>query len=272
MGATGGHGQRRGGAPPTSAGPASPGPSPWPACLWIVRHGQSAGNAAADRAEATASDVIDIAERDADVPLSALGERQARALGRWFATQPPEQRPTVILSSPYRRAMQTARFVAEALPHQLAVFPDERLREKDLGSLDRLTRRGWAERFPEQAEARRRLGKFYFRAPGGESWCDVVLRVRSVADELQLRHGRERPLIVAHQVVVLCLRYVIERLDEAAILRIDADAPLANCAVTAYVTDQGSALPRLTLYNHVAPLEEAHEPITDATDPPVAPR
>lgn len=244
----------------------------WPSSLWIVRHGQSAGNAAADRAEAAASDVIDIAERDADVPLSPLGERQARALGRWFAALAPEQRPTMILSSPYRRALQTARLVSDGLPDGVDVFADERLREKDLGSLDGLTHRGWAERYPEQAEARRRLGKFYFRAPGGESWCDVVLRVRSVAEELQLRYAGERPLIVAHQVVVLCLRYVIERLDEAAILRIDAAAALANCSVTAYATAPQSATPRLTLYNHVAPLEEAHEPVTAATDPPVGPR
>ena len=265
MRATRGTRQRREGRHPPSS-------SLWPAALWIVRHGQSAGNAAADRAEAAASAVIDIAERDADVPLSSLGERQARALGRWFAAQPPEQRPTVILSSPYLRALQTARFVAQALPQEVTVVADERLREKDLGSLDRLTRRGWVERFPEQAEARRRLGKFYFRAPGGESWCDVLLRVRSAAAELQLRYVHERPLIVAHQVVVLCLRYVIERLDEAAILRIDGEAALANCAVTAYAAGGDGEAPKLTLYNHVAPLEEAHEAITAATDPPVAPR
>ena len=257
MRATRGNGQRRVG---------------WPSALWIVRHGQSAGNAAAARAEAAASEIIDIAERDADVPLSSLGERQARALGRWFAARPAEQQPTIILGSPYLRAQQTARLVADALPRKVSVFADERLREKDLGSLDRLTHRGWAERYPEQAEARRRLGKFYFRAPGGESWCDVVLRVRSVAEELQVRYAAERPLIVAHQVVVLCLRYVIERLDEAAILRIDAQAELANCSVTAYESEGAGASPRLTLYNHVAPLEDAHEPVTAATDAPVAPR
>ena len=244
----------------------------WPDTLWIVRHGQSAGNTAAARAEAAARDVIDVAERDADVPLSALGERQAGALARWFANLPPQQRPTTILSSPYLRALQTARIVAERLPDGVAIFADERLREKDLGSLDRLTHRGWAERYPEQAEARARLGKFYFRAPGGESWCDVILRVRSVAEELQVRYADHRPLLVAHQVVVLCLRYVIERLDEAAILRIDAAAELANCSVTAYAAVGPRATPRLTLYNHVAPLEEANQPVTAATDAPVAPR
>ncbi len=45
----------------------------WPQQLWIVRHGQSAGNVARDSAEAARLSLIDIAERDIDVPLSPLG-------------------------------------------------------------------------------------------------------------------------------------------------------------------------------------------------------
>ncbi len=47
-------------------------------------------------------------------------------------------------------------------------------------------------------------------------------------------------LIVAHQVVVLCLRYIIETLDEKAILAIDAEGDVANCAVTEYSFDEGA--------------------------------
>ena len=43
-------------------------------------------------------------------------------------------------------------------------------------------------------------------------------------------------LIVAHQVVVLCMRYLLENLDEAQILAIDAEGDVANCAVTEYGT------------------------------------
>ena len=60
----------------------------WPERLWIVRHGESAGNVARDAADAAGPAVIDIAERDVDVPLVALGEEQADALGRWFAELP----------------------------------------------------------------------------------------------------------------------------------------------------------------------------------------
>jgi hypothetical protein len=50
----------------------------WPG---IVRHGQSTGNAAADQAERSGAEVIDITERDADVPLSPTGI-VAELLGR----------------------------------------------------------------------------------------------------------------------------------------------------------------------------------------------
>ena len=61
----------------------------WPARLWVVRHGESAGNVARDAAHAAGLPHIDIAHRDVDVPLSPLGEEQSRALGRWFAAMDP---------------------------------------------------------------------------------------------------------------------------------------------------------------------------------------
>ena len=64
----------------------------WPEQLWIVRHGQSAGNVARDTADAAGLHSIDIAERDIDVPLSELGAQQAEALGRWFAGMEPKCR------------------------------------------------------------------------------------------------------------------------------------------------------------------------------------
>ena len=41
----------------------------WPQEIWLVRHGQSAGNVARDAAEAAAGLLIDIAEREASSEL-----------------------------------------------------------------------------------------------------------------------------------------------------------------------------------------------------------
>ncbi|MGZ8469930.1 MAG: histidine phosphatase family protein [Gemmatirosa sp.] len=253
----------------------------WPDHLGIVRHGQSAGNVARDAADAAGLHVIDIVERDIDVPLSALGEQQSVALGRWFAAMPADARPNVVLTSTYRRARATAARVTEAggAAPGAARHVDERLREKEFGVLDRLTRAGIVQRFPGEAEARSRIGKFYHRPPGGESWCDVILRLRTVLDTISLHHAQpgSRVLIVAHQVIVLCLRYLLEELTEEEILAIDREGDVANCGVTHYAlapaADDGAepAL-RLVTYNFVAPLEEAGTPVTARPDLPAAPR
>ena len=259
----------------TSAPPGSALEQKWPDVLWIVRHGQSAGNVARDAAEAAEHPLIDIAWRDMDTPLSPLGEQQSRALGRWFAQMPAQRQPTVVLCSPYARARETARIVIEVGGLGLVCQSDERLREKEFGLLDRLTKFGIKQKFPELAEQRAHVGKFYFRPPGGESWCDVILRLRSMLDTITREHRGERLLIVGHQVIVNCYRYLLERMDEATILDVDRAADVPNCSVTSYEFDpatgrSGKLVPGLV--NFIAPLEEAGAPITSEPDVPAAPK
>src|SRR5690606_5666416 len=147
------------------------------AALWLVRHGQSVGNVANDEAHATGRHRLDLADRDMDVPLSELGREQSVALGTWLGQQPPEVRPDVVVSSPYVRAAETARLIVETAELDVRIVHDERLREREFGILDLLTRRGIEATFPFEAERRARLGKFYYRPPGGESWVDVALRL-----------------------------------------------------------------------------------------------
>jgi broad specificity phosphatase PhoE len=235
----------------------------------VVRHGQSAGNVARDLADAAGAAMIDIDHRDMDVPLSDLGEAQARSLGHWFAAMPEDERPQVVLASPYARAVRTAELIGAGDK----VTIDERLREREFGVLDRLTTLGIHERFPEQAEHRAILGKFYHRPPGGESWCDVILRLRSALDTISLHHADKRVLIVGHQVVVLCLRYILEDLTEAEILAIDREGDVANCGVTEYdfrPDCPDECRPTLTLYNFTAPLAAEGTPVTAEPDAKVA--
>ncbi len=244
----------------------------WPGHLWIVRHGESAGNVAREAALAAKLARIDLSIRDVDVPLSPLGERQADALGRWFAEMQADQQPEIVLVSPYLRARETAsRIHAQGgtpmAPGRFGV--DERLREKEFGVLDLLTRRGIEASFPEQARFRTTLGKFYHRPPGGESWCDVILRLRSLLDTMHLHYAGRRVLIVAHQVVVLCMRYLLEGMDEAGILAVDRGGDVANCGITEYAPDLAGGL-RLLRYNFTVPLEREGAPVTAAPDHPAA--
>ena len=244
----------------------------WPARLWLVRHGQSQGNVARDAADEAGAHEIDIDLRDVDVPLSELGRKQAEAAGRWFAALPREERPEIILASPYVRAKQTAEIICRA--GALAGGPahtivDERLREREFGIFDRLTTAGIRHKFPEEAAHRRRLGKFYHRPPGGESWADVILRLRSMLNTINLHYCDRRVLVVCHQVVVLCFRYILEELDEAQILAIDRQADVLNCGICAYDFQpdaDGLCVPELSLWNHDTPLDAEGAPKTSAPD------
>jgi len=242
----------------------------WPSELYLIRHAESAGNVARAQALAAGAPVIEIAAtRDCDVPLSKLGERQAAALGAWCARhiEPID----AVVSSPYFRARETAAIaLREAGWRNVPVEIDERLREKEFGILDRLTHAGIEAKFPEQAELRRALGKFYYRPPGGESWTDVILRLRSFAESLLREHPGERVAILTHQVCVLCLRYVLERQTEEQLLAIDRQGDVANCAVTTYRFDRAADALVLRGYNVVAPMEEAGELVTAAPDVPIA--
>ena len=184
------------------------------ASLWLLRHGQSLGNVANDAARAGQLERLDLADRDMDVPLSDLGIEQANAFGVWLSEQPRGERPDAVVSSPYVRSMETARHVVAAAGLDVEIVPDERLREREFGILDLLTHRGVVATFPDEATRRDRLGKFYYRPPGGESWVDVALRLRSLRDSLVREHTDRRVLVVTHEVPIIITRYLLERLDE----------------------------------------------------------
>jgi probable phosphoglycerate mutase len=246
--------------------------APWPASLWVVRHGESAGNVALAQAEADGLERLDLSHRDVDVPLSELGCRQAQALGRWIARQPREEQPTALWASPYVRAQETAEIALKEAGLDLPTVVDERLREREFGAWDGLTRRGIVAQFPQESERRTALGKFYHRPPGGESWTDVLQRLRSALDDIRIDARGERVMLVAHQVVVLLTRYVLEHMDEHSVLALDGEGEVINCSVTAYRYDETSGRLALESYNEAAPLEEQDEQVTAEPDAPRAPR
>jgi probable phosphoglycerate mutase len=224
----------------------------------LLRHGQSTGNTAREEAESAGADVIDIAERDADVPLTELGQEQAKAAGEFFAQRPPD----LVVTSTYRRAWDTARLAA---PDGVAIVPDERLRDRELGVLDLLTSHGVRERWPDELRRKRRLGKFYYRPPGGESWADVVLRVRSLLSELSAERPGARVLLAAHEMTVFALRYLLEGLPEPDLLRAADATEVPNGSVTAWERDRDGGF-TMVLAQEVGHLHATDTPPTTDDD------
>jgi broad specificity phosphatase PhoE len=103
-----------------------------------------------------------------DVPLSALGSRQAAALGTGFASEPV----TRVYSSPLQRARDTAAAIAGR--HGLDVDVDDLLVELDYGEWDG---RALGDVPPRDWEAWRTDPGF--APPGGERLIDVTARVAS---------------------------------------------------------------------------------------------
>lgn len=238
----------------------------------LVRHGQSEGNVAAELAASQHLERIDAPARDADVELSELGRRQAAAVGQWLQELDESDRPTRVWTSPFRRARETARIAVEGsgLPELHAgddlLDPriDERLRDRDMGITDMLTADGIRKKYPEEAERRAWLGKFYYRPPGGESWADVAGRVRTVMGDIAAQNEGECVLVSAHDVVNLLFCYVAEGMDEHQVLERSQTNGLRNAAICRLVRDEDSRTGwTVTDYNIDSHLREAGITVTD---------
>ena len=204
--------------------------------LWLVRHGESRANVAASRAERELREDIESEWRDADVPLSELGEEQARALGRALEGLDPDSRPGTVWTSPYVRARETMA-IALAGIDLTERQTDERLRDRELGVLDLLTTTGVEVRFPAEAARRRWLGKFYYRPPGGESWADVAHRLRSVLADMERHTSDGSVLVVAHDAIVMIFLYLCLGWSEPELLDFALTHPVPNASVTKLTRD-----------------------------------
>lgn len=193
--------------------------------LTAVRHGESAANAAFAAAEHAGAADAAVAGPDHAVPLTPLGRRQAARLGLGLAALPPGELPDLVLCSPYTRARETLAAFGE--PFQSMAAYDERLRDRDMGTLELLTARAVRERHPREQARRERVGELYYRPPGGESLADVALRVRSLLAEPLAGSV----LVVAHDAVVQMLRFV---LDGELVTE-----PVANVSVTRWRRRRG---------------------------------
>jgi broad specificity phosphatase PhoE len=231
--------------------------------LILVRHGQSEGNVAAESAERERLEQIAVPARDPDVPLSDLGRRQADAVGQWLSALPRDELPGIVWTSPYRRARETAELVLRTSNLDIDQRVDERLRDRDMGITDMLTASGIRARYPEEAERRSWIGKFYYRPPGGESWADVALRVRAVLTDIANTERHDTVLVTAHDVVILLFTYVAEGLDEERVLERARTDGLKNAAICRIRRDEESATGwAVTDYNVDDHLRDLGVPVT----------
>jgi alpha-ribazole phosphatase len=157
--------------------------------LYLVRHGETAGNAQQWYQGST------------DVPLNETGLAQAACLSRFFQDIPF----SAIYSSTLMRARKTAEIVAE--PHHMPVQSFDELKEINFGVWEGHTYNEITEKWPGEIEA------FYAsegtaRAHGGESFMDVEERATKKVKELLAHHeDGDTVLIVSHGAAIRCLLF-----------------------------------------------------------------
>lgn len=205
----------------------------WMNTLVLVRHGESVANVASRRARSKGLEVGWDGVRQADIVLSARGVKQAVATGKWLDKRFVFHR---VFVSPYARTIESAQQICQQFAYEAQLRYDERIRERELGILDGLTHQGIARKYPEEWKRMRREGPYYYRAPGGESYPDVALRVYSFILSMRQNFVGKDLLVVTHGNAIWAFRRVLERLDEPNLVKMQSDPSqrVYNCSIFGY--------------------------------------
>ncbi|MGH9532206.1 MAG: histidine phosphatase family protein [Terriglobales bacterium] len=215
-----------------------------------MRHGESERNVALREALERGALEYGSPIRQADTPLTDRGWQQAEHTGRSLGAHFRFHR---VIASPYMRTLQTAQAIIKTLPYKGELRVDERIRERESGILDGLTRTGIKQKYPEELARAEREGRYYYRPPGGESHPDVNLRVQGFLTSLRQNFAGHSILVVSHSIVIWAFRRLLDRLTEQELLELLAkpDLDVRNCSVTRYALNGGALRPKLVEFNAV---------------------
>lgn len=147
--------------------------------IYFVRHGQTDYN------------ILGKYYGKTDIPLNKIGEKQAREMAKFLSRVPIEK----IITSPLKRAYDTARIIAEE--REIPIEKEELLCEQDFGIFEGKSYIELQKEYP--AELRAWNEDFSNTAPkGGESFRQVRERIDRFIEKLR-EQEEERILLVAHK-------------------------------------------------------------------------
>ncbi|TAK14075.1 MAG: histidine phosphatase family protein [Anaerolineae bacterium] len=144
--------------------------------FWLIRHGQSEMNAGSH------------AESPASSPLTALGRQQIQAMVEHIP-----QRPDLIVSSEYVRAVESADMLRQRFPdvpyevwpiHEFTFLAEDKYTRAGMKGLGREYFKYWWRSRPDQPDG-----------PGAETFNDFIARVDTMLDRM-----RDSP----HNFVIVC--------------------------------------------------------------------
>lgn len=179
-----------------------------PVNLFVIRHGQSIGNLAKRKSEDGDTSLIKLLKgtHTAHWPLTKKGVEQAKKAGAFLQTliSQAQMWPDRMYVSSYARAMQTAANLDLIRANWII---DSRITERDWGDLDCLTDEEREEQF-SHAILMRTIEPFFFAPPNGESFKDLIIRIRDFIDSLH-RADVQNVVVVCHGEVMKALRIIL---------------------------------------------------------------
>jgi len=155
--------------------------------LILVRHGETDSNKAS------------LALGRDDLDLNETGRWQAQRLAEALQCQSI----VAVYSSPLRRALATARAIAER--HHLSVELDEGLVEMDIGEMEGLTFQQVRERYPQFLQVWLGGRAAYEPMPGGERLLDVQERAWQALERICAAWSQKTVAVVTHNFVLLTI-------------------------------------------------------------------
>ncbi|MGD9622041.1 MAG: bifunctional RNase H/acid phosphatase [Mycolicibacterium sp.] len=170
-----------------------------------------------------------------DPELTDVGVRQAAAAATYLADRGGI---AAVISSPLRRAYDTASAAATALALDVAV--DDGLIETDFGAWEGLTFGEAAER--DTGLHRRWLADTSVPAPGGESFDAVAARVHDAQRRIIAQHAGQTVLVVSHVTPIKTLLRLALDAGPNILYRLHLD--LASLSIAEFYPD-GAASVRL---------------------------
>ncbi len=243
-----------------------------PRHLFLIRHGQSEGNVATEKAKR--GDLSSYTDEFVTTPgrtwkLTELGREQAALAGEWLREELERVSPTQerrFYVSPYIRTRQTAGLLQlEEHGRSVEWYVNRTIRERDWGDIDCVPRQQFLEDPIYRLNAQKmKLDPLYWRPPGGESIQDVAdNRVRNFLDTLHRECSDQTVVAQSHGEQMKANRIVLERISDEQFLE-DEENPLRkirNCQIVQYTKDapegfEAGASKRIQYVRNIVPLVE----------------
>jgi ribonuclease H / adenosylcobalamin/alpha-ribazole phosphatase len=155
-----------------------------------------------------------------DQPLTEVGRAQAAAAALRLASSGA----VAVVSSPLRRARETALLVAAALSLEVAI--DDDFRETDFGDWEGCTLREIRDKWPLELDEW--LGSTAVAPPFGESFDATAVRVRAARDRVLSSYRGQTVVVVSHVSPIKTLLRMALDAPPSALHRIHLDLASLN--------------------------------------------